>query len=80
MKLWLAGVIRTSISLDREEKSTYWLIVEASDRAPQPLSSILHVFVKVLDKNDHRPMPVSPIYFASVKENSPQVEERRVAS
>ncbi|CAJ0589796.1 unnamed protein product [Cylicocyclus nassatus] len=66
--------IRTSRVLDREEQSTYWLTVEAND-IPQsrvPKTGVLHVFVRVLDKNDHRPVPQLPIYYASVRENSPQ--------
>uniref|UniRef100_A0A1I7XJY0 Cadherin domain protein n=1 Tax=Heterorhabditis bacteriophora TaxID=37862 RepID=A0A1I7XJY0_HETBA len=66
------GVIRTSHVLDREECRKYWLMVEATDETSRPRSAILHVFVRVLDKNDHRPSPLSPVYYSSVKENSPQ--------
>ncbi|RCN27058.1 hypothetical protein ANCCAN_27208 [Ancylostoma caninum] len=49
-------------------------MIEAND-SPQSRvakTGILHVFVRVLDRNDHRPVPLLPIYHASVKENSPQ--------
>ncbi|VDO60529.1 unnamed protein product [Heligmosomoides polygyrus] len=65
----LVGTIRTSRVLDREEQSTYWLTIEAND---SPQTGVLHVFVRVLDRNDHRPVPLLPIYYANVKENSPQ--------
>lgn len=61
--------------LDREEQSTYWLTIEANDspQARVAKTGVLHVFVRVLDRNDHRPVPLLPIYYANVKENSPQV-------
>uniref|UniRef100_A0A7I4YD34 Cadherin domain protein n=1 Tax=Haemonchus contortus TaxID=6289 RepID=A0A7I4YD34_HAECO len=69
-----SGTIRTSKVLDREQQSTYWLTVEANDspQARVAKAGVLHVFVRVLDRNDHRPVPVLPIYHANVKENSPQ--------
>ncbi|VDO27944.1 unnamed protein product [Haemonchus placei] len=69
-----SGTIRTSKVLDREQQSTYWLTVEANDspQARVAKAGVLHVFVRVLDRNDHRPVPVLPIYQANVKENSPQ--------
>ncbi|KAK6741188.1 hypothetical protein RB195_009193 [Necator americanus] len=69
-----SGMIRTAKVLDREEQSTYWLTIEAND-SPQSRvakTGVLHVFVRVLDRNDHRPVPLLPIYHAGVKENSPQ--------
>uniref|UniRef100_A0A183V1J2 Cadherin domain protein n=1 Tax=Toxocara canis TaxID=6265 RepID=A0A183V1J2_TOXCA len=67
-----AGIIRTSVHLDREVESRYWLAIEAEDAASVPLSSYVHVFVHVLDKNDHAPVPSRAIYFATVPENSPE--------
>nr|ACI49172.1 hypothetical protein Csp3_JD01.004 [Caenorhabditis angaria] len=74
------GIVRTAISLDREFKSAHWLTVEARDAAidsgkmrgsgSERRRAIVHVFVRVLDRNDHRPQPRQPVYFASVKENS----------
>ncbi|KAK6054008.1 hypothetical protein COOONC_08483 [Cooperia oncophora] len=68
------GTIRTSRVLDREEQSSYWLTIEANDspQARVAKTGVLHVFVRILDRNDHRPVPMLPIYYANVKENSPQ--------
>ncbi|CAB3403624.1 unnamed protein product [Caenorhabditis bovis] len=75
------GIVRTSSVLDREHKSAHWLTIEARDAAidsgkirnahSSRRRAILHVFVRVLDRNDHRPQPRQAVYFASVKENSP---------
>uniref|UniRef100_A0A0K0DCV7 Cadherin domain protein n=1 Tax=Angiostrongylus cantonensis TaxID=6313 RepID=A0A0K0DCV7_ANGCA len=68
------GTIRTTQVLDREEQSSYWLTIEASDNPQSRVAKtgVLHVFVRVLDHNDHRPVSFLPIYYANVKENSPQ--------
>ncbi|MCP9259219.1 BMA-PRK-1 [Dirofilaria immitis] len=66
------GILRTSVILDREACDSYWLTIEASDLNPVPLTSALHVFVRILDKNDHVPLSLHPIYFSSVPENSPE--------
>uniref|UniRef100_A0A0M3J8K9 Protocadherin-16 (inferred by orthology to a human protein) n=1 Tax=Anisakis simplex TaxID=6269 RepID=A0A0M3J8K9_ANISI len=68
----LSGIIRTAVPLDREVENRYWLTIQAEDSASVPLYSIVHVFVRVLDKNDHLPLPSKPIYFAEVLENSPE--------
>ncbi|VDM52768.1 unnamed protein product [Angiostrongylus costaricensis] len=69
-----SGTIRTTQVLDREEQSSYWLTIEASDNPQSRVAKtgVLHVFVRVLDRNDHRPVSFLPIYYANVKENSPQ--------
>ncbi|CAD6197559.1 unnamed protein product [Caenorhabditis auriculariae] len=64
------GTVRTSASLDREEKAAYWLTIEARDGVAIRRHAILHVYVRILDKNDHRPMARKPVYFANVTENS----------
>ncbi|KAJ1372471.1 hypothetical protein KIN20_034639 [Parelaphostrongylus tenuis] len=63
------GTIRTTQVLDREEQSTYWLTIEANDNPQSRLTKtgVLHVFVRVLDRNDHRPVSFLPIYYAVVK-------------
>lgn len=73
-----SGVLRTTAVLDHEVDTSYWLAVKAEDDASVPLSSIVHVLVKVLDKNDHAPLPRSPIYFVSVPENSPDTVVAKV--
>lgn len=57
--------------MDRETKSYYWLTVVARDHGVVPLSSSVEVFVRVLDRNDNGPIPVSPWFGGSIKENSP---------
>lgn len=70
------GTVRTTHSLDRESKSAYWITVEARDakndlyKDPRR-KAVLHVFIRILDRNDHRPMAKKPMYIASVLENSP---------
>lgn len=70
------GTVRTTHVLDREAKSAYWITVEARDvkndlyKDPRR-KAVLHVFIRVLDRNDHRPMAKKPMYIASVPENSP---------
>lgn len=70
------GTVRTTHVLDREAKSAYWITVEARDaknnlyKDPRR-KAVLHVFIRVLDRNDHRPVAKKPMYIASVSENSP---------
>uniref|UniRef100_A0A8R1DPU5 Uncharacterized protein n=1 Tax=Caenorhabditis japonica TaxID=281687 RepID=A0A8R1DPU5_CAEJA len=73
------GTVRTSSLLDREFRSSYWITVEAKFLADEVnlrrsvsarRRSILHVFIRILDRNDHRPIPKKPMYFADVPENS----------
>uniref|UniRef100_A0AAF5PQC7 Cadherin domain-containing protein n=2 Tax=Wuchereria bancrofti TaxID=6293 RepID=A0AAF5PQC7_WUCBA len=66
------GILRTSVVLDREAYDSYWLTIEACDMNPVPLCSVLHVFVRVLDRNDHIPLSLRPIYFSTIPENSPE--------
>ncbi|CAG9538889.1 unnamed protein product [Cercopithifilaria johnstoni] len=66
------GILRTSAVLDREACDSYWLTIEASDLNPVPLTSVLHVFIRILDRNDHIPLSLRPIYFSSIPENSPE--------
>ncbi|CAI4228047.1 unnamed protein product [Auanema sp. JU1783] len=66
------GIIRSLVVFDREEQSSYWLTIEVSHPTRNLRFAVVHVFVRILDKNDHRPFPTNPIYFANVKENSPQ--------
>lgn len=62
--------------LDRETKSAYWITVEARDSKTDLYKDprrrdVLHVFIRILDRNDHRPVAKKPMYIASVAENSP---------
>ena len=65
-----SGVITTTAKLDREEASSYQLIVTAKDHGTPSLSSTVVVTVTVLDENDNTPRFSSPFYKASVLENT----------
>lgn len=64
------GVIRTTAELDFEAGAFYWLTVRATDSITKPRFSNLHVFIRVLNRNDRVPMFAQPIYFTSIEENS----------
>ncbi|KAF2364658.1 EGF-like calcium-binding domain [Trinorchestia longiramus] len=65
------GEIFTSVLLDRETKSFYWLTVRAQDSGTVPRSATLHVYVEVEDINDQRPLSEWPVYYPAVLENCP---------
>lgn len=65
------GSIYTLSWLDRETVSCYWLSVRAQDSGTVPKHATLHVYVEVLDVNDHRPLSSWPVYWPVVAENSP---------
>ncbi|XP_026186993.1 protocadherin-18b isoform X2 [Mastacembelus armatus] len=48
-------MILTNVSLDREKRSEYSLMVIAEDKGSPSLSSIKHFIVQVLDENDNHP-------------------------
>ena len=53
----ISGELRTSWSLDREEKETYSLIVKAEDMGQDiQLTGTTHVNVRVVDMNDNKPV------------------------
>ena len=65
-----SGNVKTSVVLDRESKSNYWLTVYAQDHGSVPLFSKLEIFIEVLNINDNIPLTLFPVYFPSVPENS----------
>uniref|UniRef100_F6Q874 Cadherin domain-containing protein n=1 Tax=Ciona intestinalis TaxID=7719 RepID=F6Q874_CIOIN len=74
----LTGSLRTIVnivapgqSLDREVMSQYRLVVMATDRASNPLSSTAVATVTIDDVNDSRPRFLSPFLRIQVHENSP---------
>ena len=71
----MSGAISTKHELDYEEVPFYWLTVRAED-APTALYpslySVMHVMIRVLNKNDRSPVFSQPAYFADVDENSPE--------
>ncbi|KAF7668920.1 hypothetical protein LDENG_00276180 [Lucifuga dentata] len=65
-----SGAISTSVSLDREVKSHYDLIVEAWDGGVDPRRSRLTLSVAVLDVDDNSPVFTQQGYTVSLPENS----------
>lgn len=48
----ISGVVRTASILDREERSSHWVVIEAEDTALVPKKAAAHLFVRVLDRYD----------------------------
>uniref|UniRef100_A0A9J7YNE8 Protocadherin-15 n=1 Tax=Cyprinus carpio carpio TaxID=630221 RepID=A0A9J7YNE8_CYPCA len=65
------GSIFTVVPLDRETRSQYDLIVEASDGAVDPRRTTITLLVEVTDINDNSPVFSQPIYTISIPENTP---------
>ncbi|XP_016382084.1 protocadherin-15-like [Sinocyclocheilus rhinocerous] len=65
------GSIFTAVPLDRETRSWYDLIVEASDGAVDPRRTTITLLVEVTDINDNSPVFSQPIYTVNVPENTP---------
>ncbi|XP_034041388.1 protocadherin-15a isoform X2 [Thalassophryne amazonica] len=65
------GSIFTAVPLDRELRSQYDLVVEASDGAVDPRRTSLTLSVKVTDIDDNSPVFSQQSYVVNVPENSP---------
>ncbi|XP_061915590.1 protocadherin-15-like [Entelurus aequoreus] len=65
------GSIYTRVPLDRELRSRYQLVVEASDGAVDPRRATLTLTVEVTDIDDNSPVFSQRTYAVSVPENSP---------
>uniref|UniRef100_A0A3Q1EMP7 Protocadherin-15 n=1 Tax=Acanthochromis polyacanthus TaxID=80966 RepID=A0A3Q1EMP7_9TELE len=65
------GSIYTRVPLDRELRSQYELVVEASDGDADPRRTTLTVSVQVTDIDDNSPVFSQQTYVANVPENSP---------
>ncbi|KAI2658045.1 Protocadherin-15 [Labeo rohita] len=65
------GSIFTAVPLDRETRSRYDLIVEASDGAVDPRRTTITLLVEVTDINDNSPVFSQPVYTVNVPENTP---------
>lgn len=63
------GVIRTNDELDRENRSTFILTVNASDHGKPSRTTYADVTVSVLDVNDHAPKFAQTVYEKDVAEN-----------
>lgn len=66
-----SGIIRTHAILDRENTTSFSVIVVAQDQGEPPLSGSATVIISVLDKNDNKPSFNQTHYDFSVDENSP---------
>lgn len=66
-----SGRLSTAAELDREERASYLLHVQAADGGVPPLRSNGRVNVTLRDVNDNRPLFYPLQYFANVKENEP---------
>ena len=64
------GVLRTAVVLDRENKGTFTITVNASDHGNPSRSSYADVIITVLDKNDHSPRFSQKVYEETLAENS----------
>uniref|UniRef100_UPI0037E8FA3F protocadherin-15-like n=1 Tax=Semicossyphus pulcher TaxID=241346 RepID=UPI0037E8FA3F len=65
------GSIYTRVPLDRELRSKYELVVEASDGAVDPRRTTLTVSIQVTDIDDNSPVFSQETYVVNVPENSP---------
>uniref|UniRef100_A0A672J014 Protocadherin-15 n=1 Tax=Salarias fasciatus TaxID=181472 RepID=A0A672J014_SALFA len=65
------GSIYTRVPLDRELRSHYDLVVEASDGAVDPRRTTLTLSVRVTDIDDNSPVFSQQTYVVNVPENSP---------
>lgn len=65
------GSIYTKVPLDRELRSQYDVVVEASDGAVDPRRTTLTLSIMVTDVNDNSPVFTQETYVVSVPENSP---------
>ena len=65
----LSGKIQLAALLDRENVSTYRLVVRATDRGTPPQSADTAVTVVLIDSNDNRPIFEKSEYSVTVKEN-----------
>ncbi|XP_028459004.1 protocadherin-15 isoform X2 [Perca flavescens] len=65
------GSIYTRVPLDRELRSQYELVVEASDGAVDPRRTALTLLIQITDIDDNSPVFSQQTYTVNVPENSP---------
>uniref|UniRef100_A0A8C2JDF4 Cadherin-23 n=1 Tax=Cyprinus carpio TaxID=7962 RepID=A0A8C2JDF4_CYPCA len=68
------AVVVGNATLDREERSSYRLVVIATDRGTPPLSGTAMLTVVLDDVNDSRPRFIRPVQTISVNESTPPGE------
>lgn len=64
------GIVRTTVVLDRENKSTFRLTVNASDNGNPSRGSYDDVIITILDANDHSPRFSQKVYEKTLPEDS----------
>ncbi len=67
------GLISLIQPLDYESRSSYNLVLKATDNSGSGLSSSANVFIEVQDVQDQDPYFVNAPYSATVEENTPAV-------
>ncbi|KAK6050432.1 cadherin domain protein, partial [Cooperia oncophora] len=67
-----SGIIRTTVSLDRERTAQYILQVTAADQGNPPLSSSTEIMVIVKDVNDNAPEFAKAEYNITLSEETPR--------
>ncbi|XP_053734354.1 protocadherin alpha-3-like isoform X6 [Synchiropus splendidus] len=65
-----SGVIKTKGMIDFEERKTFEIRVEASDRGQPPMSAHCKVLVEVIDENDNAPVITITSMHNSVREDA----------
>ena len=65
-----SGCIHTTMNLNREQKSSYQLTVQASDNGILRLGGFASVYVTVIDKNDHPPVFSKLMYNLTLTEET----------
>lgn len=65
-----SGELSTTRALDREQVSSFALVVLCSDLGDPPRSSLVQLQVRVLDDNDHSPSFPTPQYQCFVREDA----------
>ena len=65
-----SGNVHTSVVLDCETNSHYWLTIVAKDRAAVPLTAHLELYVSIENENDLPPVTTEPFYYIRVPENA----------
>lgn len=65
------GSIYTKVPLDRELRSQYDLVVEASDGAVDPRRTTLNLLIQIMDIDDNSPVFSQQTYVVNVPENTP---------
>ncbi|CAI9737407.1 protocadherin Fat 4-like [Octopus vulgaris] len=67
----VSGEMRLLTGLDREDISSYDLLIQASDKGFPPLKTFCHVTLTVLDINDNAPICTSSYIKVILAENKP---------